>query len=285
MKTKQRGSGWSIKLAFNLYKIFGYKLVYYIMYPVTFFYFLFASNVKDALKIYYEHLNITFTNKIYYEHLRMFAICMVDRFIAKIDPKTYLFEFSDIDTQKKILDQGAIILYSHFGGWAASSNFPIVNSKINIVMQEVLIEGIKEIEKEIENKTNINIIDLNSGTLNVSIQVANALMDNEIVVMMADRTANKKSSLQIEFLNEKANFNKNPFQIAYKTNKPLLVYFIVLTGMRKYKVVHINITIDKTKKEDEAILIALKEYTNEYEEMIKMYPSQWLNFYDFWEKR
>ena len=51
MTTKQRGSGWSIKLAFNLYKLFGYKFIYIIMYPVTFFYFIFASNVKESLKI------------------------------------------------------------------------------------------------------------------------------------------------------------------------------------------------------------------------------------------
>ena len=55
--TKQRGSGWSISLVFNLYKIFGYKFIYYLMYPVTFFYFIFATNVRDALKIYYKHLS------------------------------------------------------------------------------------------------------------------------------------------------------------------------------------------------------------------------------------
>ena len=65
MQTKQSGSGWSIRLAFNLYKLLGYKFVYYLMYPVTFFYFIFASNVKSALKIYYQHLGIKFTNKVY----------------------------------------------------------------------------------------------------------------------------------------------------------------------------------------------------------------------------
>ena len=76
MATIQRGSGWSIKLVFTLYKFFGYKFTYYLMYPVTFFYFIFASNVYKSLKIYYEKLNIPFTKKIYYNHLFMFAMCM-----------------------------------------------------------------------------------------------------------------------------------------------------------------------------------------------------------------
>lgn len=285
MKTKQRGSAWSIKLAFNLYKIFGYKLVYYIMYPVTFFYFIFASNVKKSLIIYYKHLDMPFTNKVYYEHLRIFAICMVDRFIAKVDPKSYTFTYDDIEEQKKILNNGSILLYSHFGGWAASSNAPIVKSKINIVMQEELLNGIKKIEENIDSSTNIHIIDLNSGMISVSVQIANALMDNETVVMMADRAANIKGEMEVNFLNGTANFNKNPFQIAYKTDKPILAYFIVLNNMQEYKVIHINITMDKTKKQEEAVMKALKEYTKKYEEVIKIYPNQWFNFYDFWEEK
>ena len=94
MATVQRGSGWSIKLVFTLYKIFGYKFTYFLMFPVTFFYFLFASNVKIALKIYYAKLDIEFSNKIYYKHLFNFAICMVDRFISKYDCKSYNFTYN-----------------------------------------------------------------------------------------------------------------------------------------------------------------------------------------------
>jgi len=284
-KTKQRGSAWSIKLVFNLYKLLGYKFIYYLMYPVSFFYFIFASNVKESLKIYYQKQNIKFTNKIYFEHLRIFAICLVDRFIAKMDPQSYTFKYTDIEKQKELLQKGAIILYSHFGGWAASSSVPMVNSKINIVMQEVILDGIKEIENEIKNKTNINIIDLNSGTLGVSIQIANALMNDEIVVMMADRAANKKGQLFSKFFSSDAAFNKNPFQIAYKMDKPLLVYFIVLDGIQSYKVVHIYINIDKSLNENDAIRKALNEYILEYEKVIHNYPNQWFNFYNFWEKK
>jgi predicted LPLAT superfamily acyltransferase len=284
-QTKQRGSAWSIKLVFNLYKVLGYKFIYYLMYPVSFFYYLFASNVKESLKIYYKHLDVKFTNRIYYEHLRIFAICMVDRFIAKFDSKSYEFSYTGIKEQKEVLKDGAIILYSHFGGWAASSSVPIVSSKINIVMQEVMIAGIKDLEDDIKNKVNTNIIDLNSGTLSVSIEIANALMANEIVVMMADRAANEKGQIFTNFLGKEASFNKNPFQIAYKMNKPILVYFIVLDGIQSYKVEHIHIKMDKNLKEIDSIMKALNEYTLKYENIIRKYPNQWFNFYNFWEKK
>ena len=282
--TKQRGSAWSIKLAFNLYKLLGYKFIYYLMYPVTFFYFIFASNVKDALQIYYKNLNLEFTNKVYYEHLRVFAICMVDRFISKVDIDSYSFVFDDEDTPTNILNNGSILLFSHFGGWAASVNSANVQNKINIVMQETMMSGIKDIENSLESKSNTHIIDLNSGTLTVSVQIANALINNEVVAIMGDRSSNEKANKKIEFLKKEANFNKNPFQIAYKTNKPILVYFIILTGIQKYKIEWLRIDMDKDIKEDDAVLKAMKTYTKKYEEIIKTYPNQWLNFYNFWEK-
>jgi len=281
-KTKQRGSGWSIKLVFNLYKLFGYKFIYYLMYPVTFFYFIFATNVKESLKIYYKHLDIEFTNTLYYEHLRIFAITMVDRFITKIDPKSYTY-IGDEESFLRILDRATILVQSHFGGWASSANVSKTSNTVNIVMQESLMDSIKSIEKSINIKENIKIIDLSSGGISVSLQIANALNNNEIVGIMGDRFANKNSIIEIDFLGQKANFNKNPFQIAYKMDKPILIYFVIYIDIQVYKVEFIEINIDRNKSETEAIKEALCIYVTNYEKMISLYPNQWLNFYDFWE--
>ncbi len=284
VKVKQRGSASSIKLVIFLYNLLGYKFIYYLMYPVSFFYFIFASNVKESLKVYYEKQNKKMTPSMYFTHLRVFAICMVDRFISKFDPDSYTFEYTDVQKQKEILSKGTIIVYSHFGGWAASANSPLVNSKINIVMQESLLDEIKEIEKNIEQKSNTKIIDINSGALSVAIEVANALIDKEIVVMMADRSANKKAEISSLFFNDYAKFNKNPFQIAYKMDKPMMAYFIIFKDIKKYEVKHIFINLDKSLTEKDAIMKALNEYILEYEKIITKYPNQWFNFYNFWEK-
>jgi predicted LPLAT superfamily acyltransferase len=282
---KQRGSAWSIQLAFYVYKTFGYKFLYYLLYPITFFYFLVAKNAKEPLKIYYRNLGIKFNNRIYYNHLRVFAICMVDRFISKIDPQNYSFDYGDVDIPIEILESGSVLVYSHFGGWAASSNGAHVKNKINIVMQEAMLEGMKNIEKGLGLKSQLNIIDLDQGSIAVSVQIANALMNEEVVTIMADRASNEKAEMEIKFLNKKANFNKNPFQIAYKTDKPMLAYFIVLTGIQKYKVKYVQIELDRSKAEDIAVREALTQYVNKLEEVVKRYPDQWFNFYDFWEKK
>jgi len=283
--TKQRGSKQSIKLVLNLYSLFGYKFIYYFMYPVTFFYFLIARNVKESLAAFYKHLNIEFTSRVYYTHLRMFAISMVDRFISKIHPEDYTFSYETAKVPVEKLASGSVLVYSHFGGWGASVSGSHVNNKINIVMQEAMLDDIKSIEEELEIESKVNVIDISEGTIAVSIEIANALMNEEIVAIMADRVANAKAEVEVMFLGEKATFNKNPFQVAYKVDKPILAYFIIWTGLQQYKVEYIHIAMDKSKKEVDAVTEALEIYVKKFEEIVRLYPSQWFNLYNFWEKK
>ena len=284
-ETKQRGSKQSIQLVLHLYTLFGYKFIYYFMYPITFFYFLIASNVKKSLKNYYQHLNIEFTSIIYYNHLRMFSVSMVDRFISKIHPEDYDFRYESNEVPVNTLASGGVLVYSHFGGWAASSMGSHVTNKINIVMQETMLSDIKSLETNLEQKLEVNVIDIHKGSIAVSVEIANALMNEEIVVIMADRASNEKAESEVLFLGEKAKFNKNPFQVAYKVDKPVLAYFIIWTDIQQYKVEYIHIVMDKNKKEEEAVTEALETYVEKFEEIVRLYPSQWFNLYNFWEKK
>lgn len=286
MAIKQRGSAWSIKLAFFLYKLLGYNFIYYLLYVITFFYFIFASNVKDALRIYYKHLGLTFTNKVYYSHLRVFAITMIDRFISKYDPASYTFFHEDEKKVQKILEDKTILLLSHFGGWASTSNKSNINNKINIVMQESLLEGIKDIENSIENKNLDNkIIDISKGAIAVSVEIAQALSNNEIIAMMADRATNEKYEYEVDFFNKKANFNENPFKIAYRTKTKILTYFAIYVNKQRYEVKSYTLNIDYSLKQDEAIKKVIQEYALLFENILKEHPEQWFNFYNFWENK
>jgi len=254
------------------------------MYPVTFFYFLFALNVRKSLKIYYERLGIRFTNIVCYNHLRIFAITMVDRFITKISPKDYEFVYDELERLVKISAKANILVFSHFGGWASASNFSKSNNQMNIVMQETLMDSIKSIENSLGKKSNVNTIDINQGAIASSILIAKALLRDELVAVMGDRAASENANKAIKFLGEDAYFNQTPFQIAYKMDKPIVVYFVIFYGIQKYKIEFIEIDIDKFKKKDIAVSEALQKYVNSYENIVKKYPNQWFNFYDFWEK-
>ncbi len=254
------------------------------MYPVSFFYALISTNVKVALRDYYLHLGSEMSFYTYFEHSRIFAVIMVDRFIAKANPKSYKFIFDDPDRPLEIFSKATILVLSHFGGWAASSHNSRSTNQMHIVMQEVLNDGIKTVEESLKIKSTLNIIDLNKGSIAASISIANALMKDEVIAIMGDRISNPNATIKCEFLGEEAYFNKNPFQIAYKMKTPMVAYFVMLTGLQEYKIEFIEIDIDYDKKVDEAIKEAVESYVVKYEEVVKRYPNQWFNLYDFWKK-
>lgn len=285
MQAKQRGSAWSIKLVFNLYKLFGYKFIYYLMYPVTFFYFIFATNVKKSLEIYYDKLELPFNNQIYFEHLRMFSISMVDRFISKYDVASYEFIYENINELQEILQTKTILLFAHFGGWSSTQNKPISNNGINIVMQEVLQEGIKNIENSIGQKRgNTKVIDISNGPIPVSIEIAQAISNNEIIAMMADRATGAKYKYKTKFFNDHGYFNENPFKIAYRTKTPILTHFAIYKDLQTYEIKAVKLEIDYNLKEKEAIKKVIEDYVKLFEDILRRYPNQWFNFYNFWEK-
>jgi len=287
MKVKQRGSGWSVKLVFNLYKIFGYKFIYYLMYPVSYFYYLKAQNIKNDLAAYYEHIDEKFTPASHHNHLRHFAICMCDRFVSTVSPDDYTFKIENRSHLEKNLQQGGIILFAHFGGWASVANcLSDLKVNVNIIMQEVMIDSIKNIETalKIKNRQNIKIIDTAKSGLGVSVDIAKALSNNELVAMMADRGVSEKSKKGIQFFKGIGYFNKNPFEIAYKTNQPLRAFFVKYIKPQTYEIDYMTIDIDYTNKKDEEVERCMSIYAKRFEENIKQYPQGWFNFYNFWEK-
>lgn len=285
MSTKQRGSGWSIKLVFTFYTLFGYTFIYYLMYPVTFFYFLVAGNVKEALRDYYKHINKPFNHWVYFEHLRHFAISMCDRFVSKVSPKDYTFEIQNEKALLETLHSGSILLLSHFGGWSTAGNC-FEDLKINIVMQEVLLQEIKHIEESLHTrKSNIHIIDLAKGGIFVSLEIAAALLRDEVVAMMGDRATDTKNAQAVDFFGQKANFNKNPFYLAYKTEKPLIALGVVYQKPQCYKIDFIKITMDKNNHQTEEIERAMQIYADFIAMLVVQSPKQWFNLYPFWKEK
>lgn len=288
MKIKQRGSGWSIKVAYNLYKLFGYKFIYYLMYPAAYFYYLKAKNVEKSLSIYYKQIGFKFTKKRYFEHLRHFAICMCDRFISLVNPEDYTFEIENEKYLNSELEKGGILLLSHFGGWSTSANcFGHLNLKMNVVMREALMQDIKEIEESIKtsSSSHISIIDTGKGGIASTLEIAEALRKNGIVSIMADRPISKKNSKMINFFDKNALFNKNPFEIAYKMDKPLIAIFSSYVKPQTYKIDYVKIQMNKENKMKDEVLLCMETYAQRFEANIKSYPQGWFNFYDFWETK
>jgi predicted LPLAT superfamily acyltransferase len=279
VEVKQRGNAFGYKVLLLIYNVFGYKLVAFILNFVALYYLFFTPSVKKSMQSYYEHQGLCLTNKVYFNHIKTFALSIFDRFVSRIKPQDLRFCVDNGDVMQLLRENGGIVLLSHVGSWASAAyclkdELP----PMNIVMRENTQENIHKIEKsnQRDNEQSVKIIDLNQATIATNIQIANALMDKELVALMADRIVNKNKSVEVEFLNTKVEINKNPFEIALRVKKPLVAIFVTNHSLKKY-----NITFNLI--EENSIQEMAQDYTNILEKTIKKYPNQWYNFFNFFK--
>lgn len=282
MGVKQYGSAFGHKIILFLYNLLGYRFVSFILNFVALYYVLFTPSVKKSLESYYEHLGIKLTHKVYFRHIKLFALSIFDRFVSRIKPCELSFERENKEAFIALND-GGIVLLSHIGGWAtAAHSLKAEIPTMHIVMREATQNQINKVEKNNKrsNESGVKIIDLNQGAIAANIQIANALMSKEVIAMMADRVVDESKAVVVDFLGSKVSINRNPFDIAYRFKKRLVATFALNIKEKEYKLIFINIEIaDKTLEE------IAQEYMNILTNIIKIYPNQWYNFYDFFNQR
>lgn len=278
MEIKQRGSVWGYKLLISFYKLFGYDFVTFLLNFVAGYYLFFTPSVKQFIRNYYEHQGMKFSNRVYFGHIKMFAHSILDRFIARIDPSKITFRLAD-PKSVDIFQEGAVAVLSHVGGWASAGyslqgRLPLMH----IVMKESTKKSISELEKSFarNNDKDVNIIDLGQSSIAVNVQIANALMNHEIVAMMADRVLNPARAIDVLFFGLHVRINKNPFEIAFRTKKTLVAIFIMQTKSQNYDLIFRKIESDTIEK-------MAQEYMLLLEKTVRQYPEQWYNFYDFFQ--
>ena len=283
MEIAQRGSIIGTKIVLMLYKVVGYRLPSIVVNFIALYYTVTTNSVKKNLLSYYEHLGIDLTFNQYFKHIRFFSFSIFDRFVSRIDPTSLQIDkINEKDFYK--LSNGGVVLLSHFGGWAIAAN-ALQDDKlptINVVMRETTKEELKNIEnREIrQNEKHVQIIDLEKGGLAANIKIANSLMAGEIVAFMADRVVDPTKTVTVNFLNKKVNFNRSPLDIAIKTKRPIMAVFIVKVGLKHYKLIVKDLNLKNNTTESLA-----QNYANTLEKIVKEYPHQWYNFYDFFKQQ
>ncbi len=284
MWIKQRGNQLGYKAILAIYKIIGYQGTKPIIWLVSFVYALITKNEREAIKDYYERVGVSYSFLYYVSHINQFSLSLFDRFVTKIDPNTFKIERVNLD--KFLGDKNRILALSHVGNWANTFvAFKYENRTIHITADEKLKESIAEYEKSLkhQNSANIKVINLKEG-LKASIEMVQALKKGDDLAIMVDRLIDSTKFVEVDFLNTKTKFNKNPFEIAYNRNVDIMGVTVIRSADKQYKVIFSDpIRVDKSIKREESVAIMANEYAKYLEGILYEYPTQWFNFYKFWE--
>lgn len=182
---------------------------------------------------------------------------------------------------------GGLLISAHIGNFEmAGYMLERLRTRVSIIMYDAEHEKVKDYLSSIVNR-NFNIIVIKEDNSHIY-EIRRAFLEKEIVCIHGDRFIKGSKTMTAEFLGDEAKFPTGPFYLAMKFNIPVSFVFAMKDGRNCY---HFTASAPEYYRQqgaqvrrDEVILTIIKNYVIHLEKMIRIYPAQWFNYYNFWDK-
>lgn len=248
------------------------------------FYFLFSKGYKPIYHYFNQRLGYRPAKAFFgvYRNFCRFSQVILDRF--------YMFGGGkfDVQVEKYHLYQelaegepGFMILSAHVGNYELAG-FSLVATKkrFNALAFGEEAEAIMENRERLFAGTNINIIPVKDD-LSHLFALNNALDNGESVSFPSDRLLGNQRTVTCEFLDAPAHFPMGPFALAAQRDLPVLTVNVMKESVKRYRV-YVNRLQKEGTTRGERINAYVRQYVEHLEEVLRKYPEQWFNYYEFW---
>ncbi len=257
---------------------------------VAFHYFLFSPTTSKIIYRYFRNRigfgRVKSVLKIY-QNYYMLGQTLLDKIIVMAGfGNRFTYEFDGEENLHRIVagGKGGILISGHVGNWEAAGHLlRRLNTKINVVMYDGEHQRIKEYLNDVTGGRNFNVIVVKDDISHVY-AIGEALQKNELICLHADRfVGNAKTSLQ-HFLGGEARFPVGPFALASTFKVPVSIVFAFKESITHYHFYGSSLyEYNKSESRHEYTKKLMGTFVNDLEKMVKNYPEQWFNYYNFWE--
>lgn len=283
---KSRGGRFGYQFFVYTIRLLGIRCAYCFLAFIVIYFIPFAPKATKAIWKYNRQirgLGVWASIKELYCHYYVFGQTLIDRVAMKGGlADKYHYAFDNYDRFLEILNsgQGVVMIGAHIGCWEAGAGFfGSYGKNINIVMLDAEHKQIKEVlDENADKENNYKIIPLNKDIIEAMLQIKIALNNGEYICFNGDRYMAKEHVATIDFFGTHAMFPMGLFKIAAKCRVPIVFYYSMREPDCTYRFMFEEAVIDR-KTTPEMIL---EQYAHSLEKVVRKYPRQWFNFYDFW---
>ncbi len=221
--------------------------------------------------------------KTYVNHC-LFGQAVIDKF-AMYAGKKFHVEIENYDAFLNLAAQreGFVQLSAHIGNYEIAGYTLVAESKRFKVL---VFNGEKASVMRNRDKmfadTNISMIAIRPDMSHL-FEIDQALANGETVSMSADRINGSHKYIKHDFLGAGAKFPLGPFSLATMRSLDVLAVNVMKASTRSYKIYVTPLHYDKSAPRQEQIKQLSLAYVAELEKRIRQYPTQWYNYFEFWE--
>ncbi len=292
-KGKTRGGLTGYKIFVWVLKYAGINFAYFLLRFVVLYYFIFTPrSFWVTYKFYRKRLSMGVWKSVLYvlRNYYSFGQVMLDKVAVMAGFKVnFHFNYDGEQYLRKMVEDktGGLLISAHIGNFEmAGFMLERLKTDINIIMYDAEHQRIKNYLSTV-TKRNFNVIVIKDDQSHIY-EINKAFANKQIVCIHGDRFVKGSKTIKTRFLGADASFPTGPFYLAMKFNIPVSFVFAMKEGRNKY---HFYATPQKIyqqeglqEKRDKTIACIINDYIREFEKIIKKYPEQWFNYYDFWEK-
>ena len=223
---------------------------------------------------------------VYINHFK-FGQIILDRFAVYGGARFHVeIEGNPIYLEKIGKPEGFIQMSSHVG------NFELAGYMLSQDKKPVyaLIFGgetstVMQNRQKIFRKMNIRLISVGTDLAHIY-AMNNALDQGAIISMPGDRMFGSSKSISCDFFGNKAEFPLGPYLLAATKDVPIVSIFVMKESIYKYRIylreVCIHEELATCGAKQKATMLA-KDFVRHLEDIVRKYPNQWFNYYDFWK--
>ena len=217
----------------------------------------------------------------------VFGKVVLDRFaILAGNSKQFKIEVPDNEPFVKMLEQpeGFIVAGSHIGNFELVGHFFNQDKKpINIVVYDGENANLQNRRRASFLAHNVKMIPVREDLSHI-FAIKEALDKGEIVAIVCDRVFGSAKTLTLDFLGRPAEFPLGTFVLAAQMECPVVSLVAVKERGTRY---HGFVKILEMPAEGANIRARSRHFAEHYANflatILRQYPEQWFNFYDFWK--
>lgn len=284
---KSRGTVFGFKIFVFFLRNFGITAAYTLMhFPILYFSLFLRQNVRGLHYYFRKRLGYSWfkSSVSIYKTYYVFGQTLIDKVAVSSGFRDkYTYEFDGEHMLKEVLQQGkgGILISAHMGNFELAQYFfreRESNAAVSIVITDQDHEEIKEYLERFLKKERTHFIVIKEDYSHI-FEINAALLQNRIICITGDRYLDAAKCMKATLLGKKAKFPLGPFHLATRLQVPVLFVCVMREPGRHYHLYARQVKVTYRNPQQ-----LLDKYVRNLERLIKRYPLQWFNFYDFWDE-
>lgn len=219
-----------------------------------------------------------------YRNHWLFSQVVIDKF-AMYAGRRFEVEIAGYEHFKRLEAQpeAFVQLSSHIGNYEiAGYTLRAARKRFNALVFGGEKSTVMQERNRLLERDNIHLIPVSTDMSHL-FEINAALAKGECVSMPADRLFGSPKSIDVHFLGAQAQLPLGPFKVASMRGLDVLSVNVMKIAAQRYKIYVTPLIYNKSASQRERVQQLAAAYVAQLERMLKEYPAQWYNFFDFWK--